>query len=125
MTMPEKDIRPVTIAERMNPPFKAGDRVRLKGNHAIEAEVTGPLLTNGGFYMILDGSHTESYARDREEWERVRKPMPTLEPGMVVEWAAWTKAKPFVLTEVDAHSVNKANITRVGRVEWIWSKETE
>ena len=113
----------------MTVPFKHGDRIRLKANHAIEAVVfdTPTHYSPTGFYFKLTGSLMTNHTGCPDEWERVQQPMPKLEPGMVVEYDG-----SRLLGEMkDAVSIaycfgspeQRSRITRVGRVEWIWERD--
>ncbi len=105
----------------MTVPFKPGDRIRLKANHAIEAVVLK--FEDDGFWFTLSalcGSQLFSYHVARE-WERVPQPMPTLEPGMVVQTSAGTG----VSVVHQPWSWAGKPITRVGRVEWIWERDVD
>ena len=109
----------------MSVPFKHGDRIRLKANHAIEAEVV-VFYDDGRFDFAFDVSRARHHTEYPEEWERVPQPMPKLEVGMVVEYDGSR------LGEIrDAVNIayrfgdpeQRSHITRVGRVEWIWERD--
>jgi hypothetical protein len=101
-------------------PFKPGDRIRLKANHAIEA-VVDSLVVADRFCFWLDGSRVTHVTNRPDEWERVPQPMPTLEPGMVVQ----TSIGVYVIKDPSNifWSWGGMPITRVGRVEWIWERD--